>query len=151
MKLENDNKYLLLRTTVIAVAIFWFTFFSNKILAQNLLFSLKTVNLFLVMLTFLILFFLLKINSIFVVNRKIIFKNIFGITLKQIEIDYIKGRKIIYKNLPFGAINLLCLFGKKYERFIEIKLSLQNGKQYNFNGQILSQKGLDVLNSKIKN
>ena len=151
MKLENDNKYLLIRTTVVAITIFWFAFIPNKILAQNSLFSLKTVNLFLVMLIFLILFFLLKINSIFLVNRRLIFKNIFGITLKQIKIDYIKGRKIIYKNLPFGAINLLCLFGKKYERFIEIKLSLQNGKQYNFNGQILSQKGLDVLNSKIKN
>jgi hypothetical protein len=152
MKLENDNKYLLLRTTVIAVAIFWFTFIPNKILAQNLLFSFKTVNLYLVMLTFLVLFFLLKINSIFVVNRKLIFKNVFGITLKEIEIDYIKNRKIIYKNLPFGGtINLLSLFGKKYERFIEIKLSLQDGKQYNFNGQILSRKGLDILNSKIKN
>lgn len=150
MKFENDNKYLLLRTTVIAVAIFWFTFIPNKILAQNLLFSFKTVNLYLVMLTFLILFLLLKINSIFLVNRKLIFKNIFGITLKEIEIDYIKGRKIIYKNLPFGGtINLQRLFGKKYERFIEIKLSLQDGKQYNFNGQILSRRGMDVLKSKI--
>lgn len=151
MKLENDNKYLILRTAIVTVAIFWFTFFPNKILEQNLLFSLKTINLYLVILVFLTSFFLLKINSIFVVHRKLIFKNIFGITLKEIEMDCIKGRKIVYKTFPFGGgINLLSLFGKKYERFIEIKLSLQDGKQYKFNGQILSQKGLEVLNSKIK-
>lgn len=152
MKFENDNKYLFLRTTVVAVTVFWFTFITNKILAQILLYSFKTVNLYLVMLIFVILVLLLKVNSIFLVNRKLIFKNIFGFTLKEIETDCIKGRKINYKNLPIGGtINLIRLFGKKYERFIVIKLSLQDGKQYNFNGQILTRKGLDALNGKIKN
>ena len=80
-------------------------------------------------------------------------RQLFGFILKKIELDSLKGRKIIYKNLPYNAIStikILGLFGDKYESSIEIKISLEDGKKYNLNGQILSNLGLKSLNEKIK-
>ncbi|HLP65090.1 hypothetical protein [Flavobacterium sp.] len=153
MKFENDKKYLRFRTILIVVTVFLFFYISNKILKQKFSINIDNLTLYLIIFVFTIssLFFL--VHSIYLINRLLIFKNIFGFTLKKIELDSLKGRKIIYKNLPYKAISIikiLGLFGDKYESSIEIKISLKDEKKYNFNGQILSNLGLKSLNEKIK-
>ncbi|TDE50032.1 hypothetical protein [Flavobacterium sp. GT3P67] len=153
MKFENDKKYLRFRATLITVTVFLFFYISNKILRQKFSINMDNLTLYLLIFVFVIpsLFFL--IHSVYLVNRLLIFKNIFGFTLKKIELDSLKGRKIIYKNLPYKAVStlkILGLFGDKYESSIEIQISLEDAKKYNFNGQILSNLGLKSLNEKIK-
>ena len=153
MKFENDKKYLRFRTILIVITVFLFFYISNKILKQKFFINIDNQSLYLVMFVFAIssLFFL--VHSVYLINRLLIFKNIFGFILKKIELDSLKGRKIIYKNLPYNAIStikILGLFGDKYESSIEIKISLEDGKKYNLNGQILSNLGLKSLNEKMK-
>lgn len=151
MGFEIDKKYIIARTALIVIAVFWFSFIGNKILAQNLIFNLTFTNLILIVLALTLFILFLKINSIHFVKRILIFKNIFGFTLKKIDLDSLKGKKIIYSNLPVGAkINIQKILGKKYERSIEIKLSLKDG-EYKINGQILSNIGLKMFNEKIRN
>ena len=119
MKFENDKKYLRFRTILIVITVFLFFYISNKILKQKFFINIDNQSLYLVMFVFAIssLFFL--VHSVYLINRLLIFKNIFGFILKKIELDSLKGRKIIYKNLPYNAIStikILGLFGDKYDK-----------------------------------
>lgn len=153
MKFENDKKYLRFRASFIAVSGFLFFYILNKILKQTFFFNIANLTLYLVILVFILSSLFFPIHSVYKANRMLIFKNIYGYTLKKIELDDLKGKKIIYENLPYKTVStlkILGLFGNKYESSIAIQITLKDAKKYNFNGQILSNLGLKLLVEKIK-
>ncbi|GAA0723005.1 hypothetical protein GCM10009430_26020 [Aquimarina litoralis] len=87
------------------------------------------------------------VHTISIKKKILIFKNIFGVTIKLIDLKTIKSRKVDYKSLPSNIHNIL--LRKEYDSTCKITYTLTN-KIYSFNGHVLSDKGLKLLLAKTK-
>jgi len=82
------------------------------------------------------------VHTIELKNKTLLMKNIFGVIIKKIELQKIKGRKVKYTYLPSNIPNIL--FRKKYNLMCRVKYTLIKGS-YSFNSHILSETGLKKL------
>ena len=152
MKFQKDNYFLIWRIIFLSFIIYLAGFLINKILIHNHFIHLSSSSLNLLIITIILFSFFFLVHSICLSNKILIFKNIYGYTLKKIELKSIKNRNIKYSYNPrkHSIIILFGLFHKKFSRFVQVEIELSNKKVYTINGQILSNSGLDALNSKIK-
>jgi len=142
MTLGRDKFFLTFRFIFINLFAFGILHLVNLFLIKLTSYNFDLTNILALIIIFLIQF--LMIHTIELKNESLILKNIYGIKIKQIKRESIKGRRTKYipnyKNL---------LLRRKYDRFIKIKYDLNNST-YSINGQILSKKGLKILLLKTK-
>ena len=141
MKLDSNIKFIYFRLVVIFVASIFFVFLTFKILKQTINFELEWLEIFLVSTCLCTIFLFGVVNTIIVESNTLKFRNIFGITLKQISLEKIKNIKIIYTHAKFQDQYLFTIL-RKDDREVKILLHLKNFDKYSFNGLILSKKGV---------
>jgi hypothetical protein len=143
-KIKSDNKYLVLVFSSLFILMFFLILVLNEFFKLEFKLLLKCILSFL---STLFLMFFIK-SFVYFDRNSIYLKNIFGVTLKTIELKSIKGKKI--KKNPFTAKNILLLFGDKYDDMISIKLDLINSKKHTINGRLFSNEGLKEFINLIK-
>lgn len=147
-----EKDLLALRFRVVLLFIFFglFTlglsilvFENNNSINWNFVLIISTIS------TFLSLLFL--IDSIEIKANKLIFKNIYGLKIKEFDLKKTYSRKINRKNNTQKGGVLWILLGKKYSNLINLRFKSENDKKViNVNGQILTDKGLNELITKTK-
>ncbi len=150
MKFETDKIFLIYRFAILFFCVALNYFFISKLFQQKLISSEISIILKIVLVTILFSLIYRSVNSICILKNSLTFKNIFGINIKQFDRKIIRGKKIIFLNYPYKIINILSLAGNKYDSLITVKIILENGKKFTFNGHVLSVKGLKDLSTKIK-
>ena len=144
MKLEKDFKFLRLRVFLLflsswCISILLFRFFQHKFLLHE--FSNTVVLLSSTLITLLLLF--LCSHSISIINKTVIFRNIYGIVISRIEMDKIKTFKVSNTSPHHSTEPFFSIFGIK--NIPLVKLSLKYGGKRYINGLIISKKSFDVL------
>lgn len=146
MTFEKNYFFLISRFILINVSIFTLLIIGKTLYTGTALFNIPNY-LFILHGTLITIIFFLMVHSISIKKKILIFKNIFGITIKLVDLKTTKGRKVDYKSLPSNIYNIL--LRKKYDSTCKITYVLSN-KTYSFNGHVLSDKGLKLLLAKTK-